>query len=1031
MAQNEEVIGMVIKLAAESTDFQNQIATLNRTMKVLQSDYKATASASKDFDDTLEGGKAKVEYLTKAIQVQESILESHSSRVEKTKEKLSVLAQSQLDLKSKLDSTKDSYEEIVKSQGEESEEAKKLSDELKKLQTEYDKGNAKINATVKTLDNQNINVNKAKEKLNTYNIELKDTKEKLEDISSAGEKNTGAFDILKDKFEETAGKTKIFGVSLSDVAGSFGVGEVASIAMGNAIGSLCEKGIEIAIQAFTRLISKVGEFIKSSFEVGTSFQAQMSKVQAIAGGSKSDLDKLTDSAREFGKNSIYSATEAAQAFEYTALAGLSTSESIEAMSGILNLAASSDMDLARASDIVTDNITAFGLEVDKANHLADVMAYTMSHTNTSTEQLGEAYKYCAATASSFGVSAEEASAWLGKLADGGVKASEGGTALNAMFSRLYGEIKTTNDAMISYGLTMYNADGTAKNFTVAMGEIQEKMKGMSEEERNIFMRTVAGTNQLSKFATMMKASASDVQSLTTALENCDGTSEKMVRTMTDNISGLEKSIGSKIESIKVSIFSAFAPLEKDVLNIVDSLLNAVSTLLQPIGSIAGSFLDMFSPIFSGFNRIISIISNLVSDVIEPFKNMFLFSFGEIGNAIQFVVDIIVGSVDLVYKFIHPIIDILNTIVSVVAQIGNAIKKNLLDQFPNLNKDIDEFIDSFKDGFLLLPNVVITAVNKCIEAINLIPGMAVEKVDYLTESYAKAMISIGDETADFVDSANNKIEDFSQTVSDITEANYNSFEEMYDAIMELDDETFGKLKDNINDYKNEYDLMTDALDEFEKEKSREIMKTWEKTNKSREGSMQYYLDKAKHQATVEEALHNRTAKEREKLDKEYTGKVEKELKKQKDLYEKYGINNYAKDYKEFALNEEKKTEKYKEELEKRSKAGNSILSKIGKSIGSSFANTIIPGAGILGAFESGTNYVPYSGSYLVGEKGPEIVDLPQGSSVRNNRSISNSVKTDMTETNTILKNLCSEFKELKQAYKEQPNKMLRLQREGGF
>ena len=182
MAQNEEVVGMVVKLAAESTDFQNQMTTLNRTMKVLQSDYKATASASKDFDNTLEGGKAKVEYLSKALETQASIVEAHSKRVEKTNEKLASLATAQAELKNKLDSTKSSYESIVAAQGEESEEAQKLAEELKQLQKEYDQGNSKINATVKTLDNQTINVNKAKEKLNIYNQELQETKEKLENI---------------------------------------------------------------------------------------------------------------------------------------------------------------------------------------------------------------------------------------------------------------------------------------------------------------------------------------------------------------------------------------------------------------------------------------------------------------------------------------------------------------------------------------------------------------------------------------------------------------------------------------------------------------------------------------------------------------------------------------------------------------------------------------------------------------------------------------------------------------------------------
>ena len=788
------------------------------------------------------------------------------------------------------------------------------------------------------------------------------------------------------------GNVSMFGTNLGTLASAFSGSEAASIAMGTAIGGVCTAGILGAVAAVKELGAACIEFITSSNEVGVSFQAQMSKVQAISMGTKGDLNTLTDAARRFGKETVYSATEVAQAFEYTALAGYNTNESISAMPGILNLAAASGMDLARASDIVTDNITAFGMEVEQANHLSDIMAYTMSHTNTNTEQLGEAYKACAATCNSFGVSAEEASAWLGKMADAGYKGEQAGTALNAILARMYGETKTTNDAMMEYGLTMYDETGKAKNFTTVMAELQDKMKGMNDEQRNVFMKAVAGTNQLSKFATMTAASADEVSGLTNALVNCDGASEKMVQTMNDNIAGLQKSIGSKAESIKISIFSAFAPLEKDVLNIVDGLLNAVSTLLQPVGSIAGAFLDMFSPIFSGFNRIISIISNLVGDLIEPFKNAFVFSFSAMGNAIQFVVDLIVGAVDLVAKFIHPIIDVLNVIVNVITQIGGALKKYLLDQFPGLKSGVTDFIDAFKDGFLLLPNIIITGINKCIDAINMLPNVTVEKVDYLTESYAQAMQNMGDDTADFVGSANDKMEDFSATVDEITDANYTSFEDMYNAIMELDDETFGKLKDNVNEYKNEYDLMTDALDQFEKDKTREIMKSWEETNKSRAGSLDYYMEKAKHQALVEESLHNRTAKERAKIDQEYTGKVETELKKQKNLYEKYGTNNYAKDYDAFAKNEEKKTDKVKEEVKKR----NSFMSSAGKSIGKSISNLIMPGSGILGAFANGTSSVTQSGVYKVGEFGPEYVHLPKGASVTPNNSVGSFNNSDVVK-----------------------------------
>ncbi len=229
---HEEVIGMVVKLAAESTDFQNQMSTLNRQMKVLQSDYKATASSSKDFENTMAGMTAKSDYLNNALKTnqmstlnrqmkvlqsdykatassskdfentmagmtaksdylnnalktQQSIVEAHSTRLEKSKQRLADLAEGQIQLKSKLDSTKSSYEEVVKLHGEESEEAQKLASELKDLQAQYDKNNDKVNALSRTIDNQTISYNNARSTLSTLEGQLKETEQAMEEMGEA------------------------------------------------------------------------------------------------------------------------------------------------------------------------------------------------------------------------------------------------------------------------------------------------------------------------------------------------------------------------------------------------------------------------------------------------------------------------------------------------------------------------------------------------------------------------------------------------------------------------------------------------------------------------------------------------------------------------------------------------------------------------------------------------------------------------------------------------------------------------------
>lgn len=383
--------------------------------------------------------------------------------------------------------------------------------------------------------------------------DLKSVSDQAQSTENTTNQAQGGVKSLGTAFMDAVKNTKVFGISLGDICGGLDSATLASGVLGGAMGALVTMGVQVAIQAFTQLISVMKEFIVQTFEVGVAFQAQMSKVAAISGATNKEFEELVKGARKFGAETVFSATEAAQALEYTSLAGWNVQESMDGLPGILNLAAAASMDLGKASDIVTDYLTAFGLEVKESTRLADVMAYAMSNSNTNVEQLGEAYKNSASTARAFGLSVEEATAWLSKMADAGVKGGEAGTALNSVLARLYGQNKMATDAMTAYGLSMYEANGKAKSFTQVMGEMQGAMTRMTEAEKNSFLRDVAGTNQLAAFTTMLAASADEVTRFTSELENATGTSERMAKTMTDNIDGLQKAIGSKFESIQLHI----------------------------------------------------------------------------------------------------------------------------------------------------------------------------------------------------------------------------------------------------------------------------------------------------------------------------------------------------------------------------------------------------------------------------------------------------------------------------------------------
>lgn len=502
------------------------------------------------------------------------------------------------------------------------------------------------------------------------------------------------------------GNINICGTNLGTLATAFGGSEVASIAMGTALGGVVTAGIMAGVAAVKALTSACVDFVKSSVDIGISFQAQMSKVSAISGATDEDLKTLTSTAKQLGKDTVFSSTEVAQAMEYTALAGWKTEEAVKGLPAILNLAAASSMDLGKASDIVTDYLTAFGLEVEDSTRLVDVMAYAMGNTNTNTEQLGEAYKMTAGTCDTMGVSLEEATAWLGLMANAGYKGEQAGSALNAVLGRLYGETKTTNDAMAEYGLTMYDNEGKAKNFTSVMGEIETAMSGMTDQQQNVFLKAVAGTNQMSKFAVMLNATSDEAAKLTTELENAGGTSEKMMNTMNDNISGIQKSIGSKVESIKLSIFTAIEPLIEGVLIQVESFTGHLASVLEPVGNIIGTILGYAVPIVKMLTSIGDAVFNLAMAFLKPFfddtqedseelLNTITTVCNGIGTAIEWLSDIITPVMTVLGNSIMGVINFLTGNWSQAAKNFEASGSVIVDSFKKMTGQTDKYNDSVK------------------------------------------------------------------------------------------------------------------------------------------------------------------------------------------------------------------------------------------------------------------------------------------------------------------------------------------------
>lgn len=309
------------------------------------------------------------------------------------------------------------------------------------------------------------------------------------------------------------------------------------------------------------------------------FEAVMSKVKAITVSDDKAMQQLTATARELGQNTMFSATQAGEAMTYLGMAGWNSQQIMAGMPGLLNLAAASNTDLARTADIVSDDLTAFGLSAEHAGHMADVFAKTTTSTNTTVEMLGETMKYAAPVAHAFGASLEETAALTGLMANSGIKASAAGTALRSGFLRLAGTSSKSTKAIEEMGLSLSEATaqqeearaaldslGIAMNDTngprkmsAIVRDLADKTKDMSKEQKLATLATIFGTNAASAWVSVIDQGPDALDNLTKELENSDGAAKEMADEMQNNARGALIKLSSATESVAIAIGSTMLP----------------------------------------------------------------------------------------------------------------------------------------------------------------------------------------------------------------------------------------------------------------------------------------------------------------------------------------------------------------------------------------------------------------------------------------------------------------------------------------
>lgn len=460
--------------------------------------------------------------------------------------------------------------------------------------TKLSKALESVNKTIKTTQSELKDVNKLL-KLDPSNTEavtqkqrmlkeaIEATKEKLTTLKTAAEQanqqladgkiTQDQYDALQREIVETEQNLKSLqeqaAVTNTTLAKIDAVGEKLQT-----VGSQVE-GVGKKFLPVTAAVTGLGT---AAVKTAADFDQEMSKVAAISGATGSDFDSLREKAREMGAKTKFSASEAASAMEYMAMAGWKTEDMLDGIEGIMNLAAASGEDLATTSDIVTDALTAFGLSAADSGHFADILAAASSNANTNVSMMGETFKYCAPIAGALGFSAEDTAEAIGLMANSGIKASQAGTSLRSIMNNLAGEVTFAGKNIGEVTIATSNADGSMRSLNDILADCRVAFSGLTESEKAANAESLVGKNAMSGFLALMNAGEGDIDKLRGAIENCDGSAESMAETMQDNLNGQLTILKSQLEELAISFGDLLMPTIRKIVSAVQAFVDKLNSM---------------------------------------------------------------------------------------------------------------------------------------------------------------------------------------------------------------------------------------------------------------------------------------------------------------------------------------------------------------------------------------------------------------------------------------------------------------------
>lgn len=592
--------------------------------KTSEAKIKFTADTH-EYNEGLSKAGAATKELNNALKLADSELKNNGDNIEGLRKKHSLLQEKLSVTQEKEELVNQKLQKAIEIFGENSAEAQKNRTEILKLKNEEEKLRGEIGDCNKRIEEYTAVMKENQTASKRLSDEIKNQEDKLQDLKKQyinvvleQGKNSKEAKSLSKEMKDLNGELKDNKQKLSDAteqAGEFADAledadrKASSAATG---GFTIFKGVvaDLVSNGIQKGIEELKNLSLSAVDTGMTFTSSMSNVKALSGATAEEMEALTEKAEEMGKKTSFTASQSADALGYMALAGWNTEEMLDGIDGVLNLAAASSMDLATASDIVTDAMTAFGMSADETNRFVDVLAATSTSSNTTVEMLGQSFKYVGAICGAMGYSIEDAGVALGMMENSGIKAEQAGTSLRSLLTRLSTNAGASANSLGALdiltqrlGVSFYDSSGNARDLSDVLVETRAAWAGLNVEEQVNYAKKMAGQEAMTGFLALMSDGAISIESVATAIDSMGYDIDALGVSVSD-LQTLYKSYGDET-AVATALMNQFSMTQEDADQVTqllgasltqqttswDSLSNAINNSSGAASEMSDTILD--------------------------------------------------------------------------------------------------------------------------------------------------------------------------------------------------------------------------------------------------------------------------------------------------------------------------------------------------------------------------------------------------------------------------------------------------------